>query len=126
MHRFNCRGLIALLLTIPAFACAAEPRIRFGREQTKQFRVGFKVDASAGAVTGIVATMAVPMDWPEQTVTVVSEEISSNCKVTYRNLDGGVKQMVVNIPRLAKGDKANVEFVYECKLREILPPESTA
>jgi hypothetical protein len=104
---------------------SAEPRIRFGREQTKQFRVGFNVDASAGSVTGIVATMAVPMDWPEQTVKIVKEEITPNCRVTYRNLDGGVKQMVVNIPRLAKGEKASVEQIYECTLREILPPEET-
>lgn len=46
--------------------------------------------------------------------------------MTYRNLDGGVKQMVVNIPRLAKGEKASVEQIYECTLREILPPEETA
>lgn len=125
MTRYSQLVILALLL-LPQFALAVEPRIRFGREQTKQFRVGFNIDASAGAVNGVVATMAVPMDWPEQTVTVVSEEISSNCKVTYRNLDGGVKQMVVNIPRLAKGDRAGVEIVYDCKIREILPPESTA
>ena len=120
------RIVLLAVLALPQLIVAAEPGIRFGREQTKQFRVGFKIDASAGAVNGIVATMAVPMDWPEQSVSVVSEEISSNCKVTYRNLDGGVKQMVVNIPRLARGDKAGVEIVYDCKIREILPPESTA
>lgn len=125
------RTISQLLLCVAALVSvvdcsAAEPRIRFGREQTKQFRVGFNVDASAGSVTGIVATMAVPMDWPEQTVKVISEKITPNCKVTYRNIDGGVKQMVVNIPRLAKGDKASVEQIYECTIREILPPEETA
>jgi hypothetical protein len=120
------RIVLLAILALPQLAVAEESRIRFGREQTKRFRVGFNIDASAGAVNGVVATMAVPMDWPEQSVTVVSEEISSNCKVTYRNLDGGVKQMVVNIPRLARGDKAGVEIVYDCKIREILPPESTA
>lgn len=109
-----------------AVAPAAESRIRFGKEHTKRFRVGFNIDASAGAVNGVVATMAVPMDWPEQTVKVVSEDISSNCKVSYRNLDGGVKQMVVNIPRLAKGDKGSVEIVYDVTIREILPPEVTS
>lgn len=117
---------IVLILCCTLFSSAAEPRIRFGREQTKQFRAGFKIDASAGAVTGVVATWAVPMDWPEQTVKVVSETITPNCRVTYRNLDGGVKQLVVNIPRLAKGETASVEQIYECTLREILPPESTS
>lgn len=114
------------LLALSTASSAAEPRIRFGREQTKQFRLGVKVDASAGSVTGIVATMAVPMDWPEQTVKVVSEEITPNCRVSYRVLDGGVKQMVINIPRLAKGEQASVVQVYECTIREILPPEVTS
>lgn len=120
-----CLCLLAILMT-GLVAPAVEPRIRFGKEHTKRFRVGFNVDASAGSVTGVVATMAAPMDWPEQSVKVVSEEISSNAKVSYRNLDGGVKQMVVNIPRLAKGDKGSVDIIYDVTIREILPPEVTS
>ncbi|WP_254510452.1 transglutaminase-like domain-containing protein [Anatilimnocola floriformis] len=116
---------LTLLFCCSLVTTAAEPQIRFGREQTKQVRAGFKIDASAGSVTGIVATWAVPMDWPEQSVKLVSETISPNCRVTYRNLDGGVKQLVVNIPRLAKGETASVEQIYESTIREILPPEST-
>lgn len=118
----------AVLLTCFSLlsASAAEPGIRFGKEHTKRFRAGFKVDAPEGFVTGIVATQAVPMDWPEQTVKTVSEEITPNCRVSYRNIDGGVKQMVVNIPRLAKGESASVEIIYDVTIREILPPEVTS
>lgn len=123
---FAFRGILCVLLGTAVVAPAAESRIRFGKEHTKRVRVGFTIDASAGSVTGIVATMAVPMDWPEQTVKVVSEEISPRCKVSYRNLDGGVKQMVVNIPRLSKGERAGVDMVYDVTIREILPPEATS
>jgi hypothetical protein len=115
-----------LLLALVKAAPGVEPRIRFGKEVTGQYKFGFQIEAPQGAVTGIVATMAVPMDWPEQTVKVVSEEISPKARVSYRLLDGGVKQMVVNIPRLAKGEEASVEVVYEVTKREILAPESTS
>jgi hypothetical protein len=126
MNRFvQLLGLVLAFIFV-SYASAAESRIHFGREHSGKFRIGFQVEAPDGAVTGIVATMAVPMDWPEQTVKTVSEEITPNCKVSYRNIDGGVKQMVVNIPRLKKGDRASVEIVYDVTLREILPPEVTS
>ena len=115
---------IILFLCLPLLLTATEPT-RFGREHTTKIRVGVNIDAAAGSVTGIVATWAVPMDWPEQSVKLVSETISPNCRVTYRNLDGGVKQLVLNIPRLAKGETASVEQIYEATIREILPPEAT-
>jgi len=118
--------IAGLTLLLVATAGGAEPGIRFGKEVTKKYRFGFHIEAPAGSVTGIVATMAVPMDWPEQTVKVVSEEITPKCRVTYRNIDNGVKQMVVNIPRLAKGEEAGVEIIYEVTKREILAPEVTA
>ncbi len=123
---YRCCWGVSLGLLLFSAADAAEPRIRFGKETIKNFRAGFKIDAAAGAVTGIVATMAVPMDWPEQTVKTLSEDISTNCRVSYRNIDGGVKQMVVNIPRLAKGETASVEIIYEVTKREILAPEVTS
>ncbi|QDU30814.1 Transglutaminase-like superfamily protein [Anatilimnocola aggregata] len=131
MIKSHYRGRLYLLLLgigilLVANAYGAEPRIRFGKEVTKQYRFGFKVEAPAGAVTGIVATMAVPMDWPEQTVKVISEDVTPKCRVTYRVIDNGVKQMVVNIPRLAKGEEAGVEVVYEITKREILAPDLTA
>jgi hypothetical protein len=125
-YRIFSIACVIFQLLVFTVADAAEPRIRFGKERVQGYRVGFSVDASAGAVTGIVATMAVPMDWPEQTVKTISEEISPNCRVSYRLIDGGVKQMVVNIPRLAKGDSAKLEIIYEVTKREILAPVVTS
>src|SRR5688572_27275362 len=82
---------------------SAQPRLKLGEQTTSQWRFGLVVKAPAGAVNGIVATMAVPSDFPEQKVKIVKEEVSPNVKkVSYRDL-GGVKQMVVTIPRVAAG-----------------------
>src|SRR5262245_26904286 len=106
--------LLAVLVTI--LACAAwtvsaladdspQPRLKLGEPATSQWRFGIVVKAPAGAVNGIVATMAVPSDFPEQKVKIVKEEISPLVKkVSYRDL-GGVKQMVVNVPRVGTGEE---------------------
>ena len=99
-------------------ACAraedsAQPRLKLGEQSTSQWRFGLVVKAPAGAVNGIVATMAVPSDFPEQKVKIVKEEISPNVKrVSYRDL-GGVKQMVVSIPRVAAGEEASAVVTFE-------------
>jgi transglutaminase-like putative cysteine protease len=56
----------------------------------------------------------VPMDWPEQRVTEVAREVSANVgAVTFRVVSGGVKQMVIQIPQLAAGDKATAVVTFE-------------
>jgi transglutaminase-like putative cysteine protease len=82
---------------------------------------------ATGAVTGIVATTPVPMDWPEQKVKIVGEEKSASVgRISYRTLDGGVKQMVVTIPRLAAGDEAQAIVTFEIAKCRILEPLETA
>jgi transglutaminase-like putative cysteine protease len=100
--------------------------VRLGEPVRSQWRFGVVVKAP-GAVTGIVATLPVPMDWPEQAVRIVSEEKSPKVgRISYRTLDGGVKQMVVTIPRLAAGDEASAIVTFEIDKRRILEPLDTA
>jgi transglutaminase-like putative cysteine protease len=116
-------------LFIVILACgpieAEERGIRLGEATTTRWRIGVTVRAP-GAVTGILATTPVPMDWPEQQVKVVSEEKTANVsKVSYRTLDGGVKQMLVTIPRLNAGDEASAYATFEVARSQILAPTET-
>src|SRR4051812_24277523 len=82
--------------------------IRLGQATTSQWRFGVVVTAAGGPVSGITATLPVPMDWPEQAVKRVGEDKTPNVGgVSYKTLDGGVRQMVVTIPRLASGAEAS-------------------
>jgi len=45
------------------------------------------------------------VDWPEQEVKVVEEDIARSARVTYQMVDGGVKQMTVTIPRVLPGEE---------------------
>lgn len=99
--------------------------VMLGDPVTSQWRIGVVIRAT-GNTTGIVATTPVPTDWPEQKVRIVSEEISPGAKVTYRVLDGGgVKQMVVSIPRLAAGEEASAIVTFEVTKLDMNEPEST-
>src|SRR5262245_15529952 len=99
----------ALLLVASPLASADDARgIRLGTQTTSKWRFGVVVKAPAGPVTGVRATLPVPMDWPEQTVKKIDEQKTSNIdSVTYRSLDGGVRQMVVSILRLPTGSEAS-------------------
>ena len=123
----RCVLSVALCLIAPA-AIAEEARgIRLGEQSVSTWRFGVVVRAANGPVTGIVATLPVPMDWPEQQVKLVSEEKSANVgRVSFRTLDGGVKQMLVSIPKLNPGDEATAIATYEITKREILEPAETS
>ena len=97
--------------------------IRLSEAKTTQWRFGVVVRASGGPVSGILATLPVPMDWPEQQVTVVREEKSPQVTgFSYRQLGEGVKQLVVSIPKLAGGEEASALLTLDIARRNILEP----
>jgi len=100
---------------------------RYGDPQTFRFRVGAEITARNGACRGIVAMMSVPLDCPEQSVTIVSEDFSPEvAEVAYRPVTGGeVKQMLISVPHLAAGATARAILTVEVSTRTILPPERT-
>jgi hypothetical protein len=113
---------------VPAVCAEDNPAaIRLGEPTTTTWRFGVVVSAPLGAASGLVATLPVPMDWPEQQVKLVSEEATPNVgRVSYRTLGGGVKQMVVSIPRLSAGGEASVVATYEITKHRILEPADTS
>lgn len=97
---------------------------RLGESSTAKWRVGVVVRAAAGPCSGLFATVPVPMDWPEQHVRIVNEEISPSVKrVQYREVGNGVKQMTIQIPRLQAGETAKALVTFEVDRRVLLEPE---
>lgn len=98
--------------------------VRLGESQTQQLRVGMVITASPGSpCQGILATVPVPADWPEQKVSIVQEDVSPTVRrLTYRTLDDGVKQMVIQIPLLPAGQSARALVTFEVQRYEILAP----
>src|SRR5262245_2170501 len=115
---------ILLVVVATALLSAEDDRgIRLGEHTKSQWRFGVSILAVGGPASGIVATLPVPMDWPEQQVKRLSEERSASVgRVTYRTLESGVTQMVVSIPKLAAGDEASVIATYEITKSRIQGP----
>ena len=94
---------------------------------TKKWQVGVKVRAVGGNVAGLFGTIPVPTDWPEQQVKVVAENVSPQVgSVTYRMVEGGVKQMVFQIPQIPAGETATALITFEVTKSSLLAPADTA
>lgn len=105
---------------------ASGPRgIRFGEERIQKIKVGVRIQAG-GECKGISASVPVPFDWPEQQVRIIDEDVSAAVRsVDYRMLEGGVRQMLINIPRLPAKEEAEAVLTFEIRRKVILPPEQT-
>ncbi len=95
----------------------------FSKPKKVVWEMGLEIEADSGSCTGILASFPVPIDWDEQTVTLLSEKKSPSIKrVFYRELDKTVKLMVVSIPQLRSGDIATVNLKFEIQKRNIEGP----
>lgn len=114
---------IAMAQLLDAPVTEGDPE-RMGKEQVVLFRVGAEITASRGACRDIRAMVAVPLACAEQQVRMVEEEFTRHLdKVTYRDLDDGVRQMLITIPRLSGGETARAVVTYEVTTNTIEPPE---
>jgi len=117
--------LVALYFVLPASAADNPAAIRLAEPTTSTWRFGVTISTPEGAASGLVATLPVPMDWPEQQVKLTDEQLSPGARINYRTLDGGVKQMVVSIPKLAAGEEASAIVTFEVTKHRILEPTDT-
>ncbi len=99
---------------------------QFEGESTTRIRIGVIVKASS-MVHNVLATAPIPMDWPEQSVRVVGEDISPTVKsVDYRVVGNSLKQMVVQVPQLPAGQEARAVLTFEVTRRTSKPPADTS
>lgn len=115
-------------LTVPALAQFREGDpggAKLGESRVQRWRAGVIVTAAGGSCKGLVGYVPIPIDWPEQQVKIVDEEISPMAKVDYRMVDPAVKMMVVNIRLLRAGEEAKAIVILEIRRSAILPPEET-
>lgn len=96
-----------------------------GKTVTQRWRAGMTVVAEGGPCSNLVGTIPVPIDWPEQQVTVVNEEISPLARISYETIEGGMKQMVVKVPNLPAGQEVKALVTFEVKRSEIVAPDDT-
>jgi len=97
--------------------------IKFGEAKAQRWKIGVTITAVGGTCMGVTGYVPVPMDWPEQQVRVVKEDISPLAKTDDKVVDGTVKLMVVKIAKLPSGQSVNALVTYEVTHHPQLPPE---
>jgi len=101
-------------------------RLVYGDPQTKRWRIGLKLDTNGVTCNDVLATFPVPMDWPEQTVKVVSQEIAAAVnRWDVRDLPGGARQIVLTMPRAIRGSDPEVLFDIDVTRSRIIAPDQT-
>lgn len=102
-----------------------EEGVKLAEPVTQKWEVGVTVTAR-GPVRGILATIPVPTDWPEQKVRIADEHYSRHVgRVAYRDLEGGVRQMLVSIRLLPAGETAEAVVTFEVTRSPIKAPADT-
>lgn len=126
-----------LVILIPWTALAQQGQTQFGqssskgcrldKEVTQRYRAGVIVTALGGNCQGILSTAPVPIDWPEQRVRVVEEDITTYAKKPeMRQAGSGARQMVVDMAFIPAGQEARAVITYEVTRSSLLPPDNTS
>ena len=119
------RYSVFLLLAVCVPAVVLGQTISFDDAKPQQWQVGMTVEAT-GAITGITATVPVPVPWPEQKVKLINEDVSRDVTIRYKQINGGVTQMEIRIPRLNAGQTAKALLTLEVVKGSIHAPAQVA
>ncbi len=96
--------------------------VQLGDTETQFYEFTIRITGK-GTASNILATAPIPMDWPEQTVTVVKENTTDNVrKISYKQLTGDARQMVVKVNRLSSGEIAEASVIVRIEKRKLIEP----
>ncbi len=125
-------ALLLLLATVPAGRAEVDSKAekpaqrgpKLGEADVQTWKIGMIVSASGGPVGRLTGTTTVPMKWPEQSLRLVSKDLSPGVTISYKSY-GTATQMIVNIPRVADGKEVHAILTMEVTRHTLLPPDET-
>jgi transglutaminase-like putative cysteine protease len=102
----------------------ADSSLRYESPRTDRWKFGLVVETPT-TLTNALATFVVPMDWPEQKITPVQQNIDpliSGWEI--RSLQEGAKQVALQMSRVNAGSSVEVSFELDVERTRILPVRS--
>lgn len=99
--------------------------VTFSNPIQSKWKVGTKIVGGARPASNVLITIPVPADWPEQSVTFDDVVVDSQSRVLddFRTLDGGVRQLVVKMPRLGASEEVTVSVTCVVTTSQIDAPK---
>ncbi|MEM9410967.1 MAG: transglutaminase-like domain-containing protein [Planctomycetota bacterium] len=99
---------------------------RFSKPEVIYYEFGLKI-TSNGQSSGILGTVPVPIEWPEQKVEFIEQRKSDSLKnISFKKLGKNIRQMVIKANRLEPGEVAEGTVVLKIKKCHIQTPEDTS
>ena len=103
----------------------ADSQLVFDAPQTQHWRIGLVLTTPV-TCTNVFATFPVPMDWPEQKVTVERQTVDQLVTAwKVRDTAPGVKEVVLQMARVPAGSRAELTLNLRIERSRILPPDNT-
>lgn len=90
-----------------------DPAIELAEPRTYRLKVTVRIQATESPVRNIVATCPIPMNWPEQEVRLLSEEMSPHARTSEQVLPGQAAILKFQVTEIPAKETAFVERMYE-------------
>lgn len=103
-----------------------DPAMKYTDPRTYRVRIGFRIEAGAADLVGISAMGPILIDWPEQTVRLLSEKAPPEAHVSQQLSPGQCAVLKMQLASLPAGESAQLERLYEItryRMEFQLPPE---
>jgi len=94
-----------------------------GETRLQRMEIGVVVTATRGPCRGVNCYTTVPIDWPEQEVKIVHEEVTPNARIRYVPIGDTAKMMEVRIAMLQPGEEAKAVVTFEVRRSSQLAPD---
>ncbi len=101
---------------------SAEQGPRLAQATTTRYQIGVIVRSGGGPCRGLSGTAPVPLEWPEQKIRILEEDVTPGVRAGFRQISPTVKQLVVKIPFLAAGEEARALVTFEIQRYSLDPP----
>ena len=103
-----------------------DPALELADPRTYRLHVVVRISAPDAAAQNIVATCPIPMEWPEQHVRLLSEQVSPRARCTEQIIPGQAAILKFQVSRVDKGETAFVDRMYEItryRTKFTIPPD---
>ena len=117
--------LLALMAAPFEAQSAGDAPAGSSKVSTQRWRFGMVLTANGSAFRNITAKIAVPMDWPEQRVKVVDEDVSRGAEYSLKSFPESGRLMMIRVRQIAPGAEVRAVLTFEIKRLYRPAPEAT-
>ncbi len=106
----------------PATEPDSQANIELWATRKLKMRFGMQFHSNDNNCTKLFATIPFPREWAEQRVTILSADLPENARYQEREVPGGAKQLILEVPSLGPQQQLDVVIAVEIEKSFINPP----